>query len=38
MGIRPQYGAFPTREYDSPVIIGNDTKIKKIMTARNGIK
>lgn len=31
MKIKPRYGAFPTREYDSPIIIGNDTKIRKIM-------
>ncbi len=25
------YGAFPSREYDSPIIYGDNTKIKKIM-------
>ena len=29
--IRPEYGAFPSRPYDSPAIWGDDTKIKKIM-------
>lgn len=29
--IRPEYGAFPKRKYDSPAIWGNDNKIKKIM-------
>lgn len=29
--IRPQYGAFPNRSYDSPAIWGGDDKIKKIM-------
>ena len=30
--IRPLYGAFPKRDYDSPVIYGDNTKIKKIMS------
>lgn len=29
--IRPEYGAFPQRRYDSPVIYGNRAKIDKIM-------
>lgn len=30
--IRPEYHAFPTRGYDSPIIIGDTTKINKILT------
>lgn len=29
--IRPVYGAFPKRNYDSPVIYGDDSKIKEVM-------
>ena len=29
--IRPEYGAFPRREYDSPVIFGNRDKIDRIL-------
>lgn len=29
--IRPQYGAFPRRDYDSPVIYGNAGKVNRIM-------
>lgn len=29
--IRPEYGAFPRRRYDSPVIYGDRTKIDKIL-------
>lgn len=29
--IRPEYGAFKSREYDSPVIYGDRTKIEKIL-------
>lgn len=29
--IRPEYGAFPRREYDSPVIYGDRSKIEKIL-------
>jgi nucleoside-diphosphate-sugar epimerase len=29
--IRPEYGVFPNRKYDSPVIYGNNFKIQKIM-------
>ncbi len=29
--IRPEYGAFPDREYDSPGVWGNATKIREIM-------
>lgn len=31
--IRPEYGAFPRREYDSPVIFGNTEKIDRILRA-----
>lgn len=31
LNIRPAYGEFPDREYDSPAIWGDNTKIKKIM-------
>jgi dTDP-6-deoxy-L-talose 4-dehydrogenase (NAD+) len=33
--IKPQYGAFPERAYDSPAIWGNADKIKKIMLNNN---
>lgn len=29
--IRPEYGAFPSRSYDSDIIYGDNTKISKIM-------
>lgn len=29
--IRPEYGVFPTRKYDSPIIYGDNTKINEIM-------
>ena len=29
--IRLEYGAFPDREYDSPAVWGDNTKISKIM-------
>lgn len=29
--IRPEYGSFPSRKYDSPEIYGDDSRIKKIM-------
>lgn len=29
--IRPEYGAFPSRRYDSPVIYGDNSDIKKIL-------
>lgn len=32
--IRPEYGAFPDRPYDSPAIWGDSSKIKKIMNER----
>lgn len=32
LNIRPEYGAFPSRKYDSPCIYGNPEKIKQIMT------
>lgn len=31
MKIRPEYGAFPTRDYDSSVIYGDRTKLDKIL-------
>lgn len=31
LNIKPQYGAFPSRKYDSPKIYGDNSKIKKIM-------
>lgn len=30
--IRPEYGVFPARKYDSPAVWGDATKIRKIMT------
>lgn len=33
--IKPDFGKFPERDYDSPAIWGDDTKIKQIMDARN---
>ena len=32
LGIRPEYGVFPDRKYDSPAIWGDDFKINKILT------
>ena len=29
--IRPEFGAFPDRPYDSPAVWGDATKINKIM-------
>lgn len=31
LDIRPEYGVFPIRKYDSPCIYGNPTKIQQIM-------
>ena len=31
LNIKLEYGAFPDRPYDSPVIYGNATKIKKVI-------
>lgn len=31
LDIRPEYGVFPTRPYDSPAIWGDDTKIRQIL-------
>lgn len=31
LDIRPEYGVFPSRKYDSPAIWGDDAKIKKIL-------
>lgn len=36
--IRPDYGKFPDRPYDSPAIWGDSTKIEKIMSQINEIK
>lgn len=33
--IRPQYGAFPSRKYDSPLIYGDNAKILQIMMEGN---
>lgn len=33
--IRPAYGEFPSRPYDSPCIYGNTDKIKTILKERN---
>lgn len=35
LDIRPEYGAFPSRKYDSPCTYGNPDKINKIMQADN---
>lgn len=35
LDIRPEYGAFPSRKYDSPCTYGNTDKINKIMQADN---
>ena len=32
--IRPQYGAFPDRPYDSPGVWGNPEKINRILEKR----
>ena len=31
LSIKLQYGAFPDRPYDSPIIYGDDKKIKRIL-------
>ena len=31
--IKPQFGVFPDRPYDSPIIYGDNTKIQKILSA-----
>lgn len=31
LNIKPEYGAFPSRKYDSPEIYGNNSKIKEII-------
>ena len=31
--IKPQFGAFPDRPYDSPIVYGDNTKIQKIIAA-----
>lgn len=33
LDIRPDYGAYPARKYDSPCIYGNNARIRKIMEA-----
>lgn len=35
LDIKPNYGAFPIRKYDSPAIWGNTTLINKIMESKN---
>lgn len=35
LNIKPEYGAFPTRKYDSPEIYGDNSKIKEIMEIFN---
>lgn len=35
LNIKPEYGAFPNRKYDSPEIYGNNKKIKNIMETFN---
>lgn len=35
LDIKPAYGKFPDRPYDSPAIWGDDTKIKAIMAGNN---
>ncbi len=37
-GIKLEYGAFPDREYDSPSIWGDNSKIQKILTKYNTSK
>ena len=34
--IRPQYGVFPERSYDSPIVYGDTNKIQKIMNEAKG--
>ena len=36
--IRPQYGAFPDRQYDSPGVWGDPTKINDILKIAEGVK
>ncbi len=33
LNIKPQFGAFPDRPYDSPIVYGDNTKIQKIIAA-----
>ena len=33
LNIKPQFGAFPDRPYDSPIVYGDNTKIQKILSA-----
>lgn len=33
LNIKPQFGAFPDRPYDSPIVYGDNTKIQKIISA-----
>ena len=35
LSIRPEYGAFPSRKYDSPEIYGDNSKIKEIIEVFN---
>lgn len=36
LDIKPEYGAFPERKYDSPIVYGDNTIIKEIMKKHNG--
>lgn len=36
LNIKPKFGEFLNRPYDSPAIWGDDTKIKEILSKRNG--
>ena len=38
LDIKPEYGVFPTRPYDSPAIWGNNTKINEILHKYENIK
>ncbi len=33
LNIKPQFGVFPDRPYDSPIVYGDNTKIQKIISA-----
>jgi dTDP-6-deoxy-L-talose 4-dehydrogenase (NAD+) len=33
LNIRPQFGVFPDRPYDSPIVYGDNTKIQRIIAA-----
>lgn len=38
LNITPQFGVFPDRPYDSPIVYGDNTKIQKIITATEQTK